>query len=139
MVFFLAGASFSHLFSQLLCPRPSSLKPIHNAKAPGGDTKALATLVPQMRSMTPTRSLLNTNAPKLPQLPTRTVSLGPSRWSPCAQNLAVEILRTRATRGTLSKIGPPTVLRSHGKNAEEFVEYQKCRFFTHTVQPLPLM
>lgn len=114
MVYFL-------LSNLLLYPHPPRLKPIHNPKAPGEDRKALTMPLPQMKSTTQTRALLNTNAPNLPQLPTALeVSLdhGLSLWSPYAPNLDPETLRRRPRRETPSITGPTTALRLHGKKKQ---------------------
>lgn len=69
-------------------------------KAPGDDRKVVAIPPRQMRSTTPIKTLLNTNAPNLPQPPTvRTALLGPARCPRCAPTPATRILRkTRMMR-----------------------------------------
>lgn len=121
------------------CPLFSSLffhlKSIHNTKAPGGGRKALTISLPQTKSTTQTRPLLNPNAPNLPQLPTAHVTrLEPSRWSSCIQNPAAETLRTRATGRAPSLTGLVTVLRLHGrsmfekKNRQYFLRHRICTY-----------
>lgn len=106
---------YSLMVSPLFCPHLLLLKPIHDAKAPGDDRKALTIPLPQMRSTTQTRALLNTNAPNLPQLlMALAVHLGPSRWSPCVPKPAAEILKRRRMRERRTTTGPPTVQRLHG-------------------------
>lgn len=128
---FYDGISFSLLFfPRLLYLHPLLLKPIYDTKAPGGDRKALTIPLPQTRSTTQTRALLNTNAPNLPQLPIAHVislGIGLSRWSPCVRNPAAEILRMRTTRETPSTTGPTTVLRLHGKEYYEGQGTSNCK------------
>lgn len=114
-VFFDGISFYSPVFSRT---HPLWLKPIHDAKVPGDDKKALTIPLPLMRSTTQTRAHLNTNAPNLPQLPTvRGLSpvLGLSRWSPWVPNPAAEILRMTIEREKLTTTGPTTVQRLHGR------------------------
>lgn len=90
----------------------SPLKTIGNGKALGGGRRALTILLPQMRSTTQTGATLNTNAPNLPQLfKVHAVSL----WWRGIPSPTAETLK-RKSRERASTAGPPTVLRSLGKN-----------------------
>ena len=96
----------------------------HNAKAPGGGRKVQTIPLPQMRSMTPTRALLNPNVPNLLQLPKAlAASPAPSQWSHCAPGPGPKTLKMRIRTGRPFKIGQLTAQRSLGTKTQDITIY----------------